>query len=267
MRTLVPPMPTPYTLGVERVEAKVQAFLELPAGAVPVLQDAQLEQPGGGGGALRPGQGAGGRRARAGDEPGARARGQRAVLADRRCAPLGAGPVRVRRVPPRLHRRALDRATSPRATACTSRWRSCCSGVCLWAAGAQALRPPAPAAGVRARGRHRRPLRHQPPLPRGPPPRLRRRPHHPRADPGAGAARRAARARARAAAVAEALRARGREDLRQRRCAPSSRRSEAATDATSDVAASSPRAPPRCATASTPPGPRAPAAALDSEEP
>ncbi|WP_224369392.1 DUF4350 domain-containing protein [Hyalangium versicolor] len=44
MRTLVPPMPTPYTLGVERVEAKVQAFLELPSSAVPVLQDAQLER-------------------------------------------------------------------------------------------------------------------------------------------------------------------------------------------------------------------------------
>ncbi len=45
MRTLVPPMPTPYTLGVERVEAKVQAFLNLPSDAVPVLVDAQLEKP------------------------------------------------------------------------------------------------------------------------------------------------------------------------------------------------------------------------------
>lgn len=45
MRTLVPPLPTPYTLGVERVEAKVQAFLEMPPEAVPVLQDAQLERP------------------------------------------------------------------------------------------------------------------------------------------------------------------------------------------------------------------------------
>jgi len=45
MRTLVPPLPTPYTLGVERVEAKVQSFLELPADAVTVLQDAQLERP------------------------------------------------------------------------------------------------------------------------------------------------------------------------------------------------------------------------------
>ncbi|MCP3097647.1 hypothetical protein LZ198_02015 [Myxococcus sp. K15C18031901] len=42
MRTLVPPMPTPYTRGVERVEVKVQAFLELPAPAVPVLEDERL---------------------------------------------------------------------------------------------------------------------------------------------------------------------------------------------------------------------------------
>ena len=45
MLTLVPSMPTPYTLGVERVEAKAQAFLKLPSGAIPVLQDAQLERP------------------------------------------------------------------------------------------------------------------------------------------------------------------------------------------------------------------------------
>jgi hypothetical protein len=45
MRTLVPPLPTPFTLGVERVEAKVQAFLKLPAGAVPVLEDSQLLEP------------------------------------------------------------------------------------------------------------------------------------------------------------------------------------------------------------------------------
>ncbi len=45
MRTLVAPLPTPYTLGVERVEAKVQAYLSLPEGAVPVLEDAQLERP------------------------------------------------------------------------------------------------------------------------------------------------------------------------------------------------------------------------------
>ncbi|QSQ18649.1 hypothetical protein JY651_25110 [Pyxidicoccus parkwayensis] len=44
MRTLVPPLPTPYTLGVERVEAKVQAYLTLPAHAVPVLEDDRLGQ-------------------------------------------------------------------------------------------------------------------------------------------------------------------------------------------------------------------------------
>ena len=44
MRTLVPPLPTPYTLGVERVEAKVQAYLTLPSGAVPVLEDDRMGQ-------------------------------------------------------------------------------------------------------------------------------------------------------------------------------------------------------------------------------
>ena len=43
MRTLVPPLSSPYTLGVERVEAKVQAYLKLPEkGAVPVLADEPL---------------------------------------------------------------------------------------------------------------------------------------------------------------------------------------------------------------------------------
>ncbi len=42
MRTLVPPLSTPYTLGVERVEAKVQAYLKLPKDAVPVLEDEKL---------------------------------------------------------------------------------------------------------------------------------------------------------------------------------------------------------------------------------
>jgi hypothetical protein len=43
MRTLVPPLSSPYTLGVERVEAKVQAYLKLPEeGAVPVLADESL---------------------------------------------------------------------------------------------------------------------------------------------------------------------------------------------------------------------------------
>ncbi|HZI10892.1 MAG TPA: DUF4350 domain-containing protein [Myxococcus sp.] len=44
MRTLVPALPTPYTLGVERVEAMVQAYLELPKGAVPVLEDERLDK-------------------------------------------------------------------------------------------------------------------------------------------------------------------------------------------------------------------------------
>ncbi|QRO00453.1 hypothetical protein JRI60_16170 [Archangium violaceum] len=43
MRTLVPPLSSPYTLGVERVEAKVQAYLTLPeTGAVPLLEDEPL---------------------------------------------------------------------------------------------------------------------------------------------------------------------------------------------------------------------------------
>ena len=42
MRTLVAPLPTPYTLGVERVETKVQAYLRLPEGAVTVLEDERL---------------------------------------------------------------------------------------------------------------------------------------------------------------------------------------------------------------------------------
>ena len=45
MRTLVPPLSSPYTLGVERVEAKVQAYLTLPAeGAVPLLADEQMRR-------------------------------------------------------------------------------------------------------------------------------------------------------------------------------------------------------------------------------
>lgn len=42
VRTLVPAQPTPYTLGVERVEAQVQAFLDLPGEAVPLLLDDRL---------------------------------------------------------------------------------------------------------------------------------------------------------------------------------------------------------------------------------
>ena len=39
IRTLVPAQPTPFTVGVERIEARVDAFLELPADAVPLLAD------------------------------------------------------------------------------------------------------------------------------------------------------------------------------------------------------------------------------------
>jgi hypothetical protein len=43
MRTLLPPLSSPYTLGVERVEAKVQAYLTLSQeGTVPVLVDEPL---------------------------------------------------------------------------------------------------------------------------------------------------------------------------------------------------------------------------------
>ncbi len=42
VRTLVPGQPTPYTVGVERVEVKVQAYLGLPPGAVPLLVDEKL---------------------------------------------------------------------------------------------------------------------------------------------------------------------------------------------------------------------------------
>ncbi|XXF76003.1 hypothetical protein P2318_23480 [Myxococcaceae bacterium GXIMD 01537] len=45
MRTLVPPQSTPYTLGVEHVEAKVQAYLKLPEDAVAVLEDERLGLP------------------------------------------------------------------------------------------------------------------------------------------------------------------------------------------------------------------------------
>ncbi|MBU8894970.1 hypothetical protein DRW03_01765 [Corallococcus sp. H22C18031201] len=45
MRTLVPAMPTPYTRGVERVEARVQAYLRLPEDAIPVLDDERLDRP------------------------------------------------------------------------------------------------------------------------------------------------------------------------------------------------------------------------------
>lgn len=44
LRTLVPAQPSRFTRGVERVEAKVQAFLDLPPGAVPLLLDEKLDQ-------------------------------------------------------------------------------------------------------------------------------------------------------------------------------------------------------------------------------
>lgn len=45
LRTLVPAQPTPWTRGVERVEANVQAYLELPPLHTPLLLDAKLEEP------------------------------------------------------------------------------------------------------------------------------------------------------------------------------------------------------------------------------
>lgn len=45
LRTLVPAQPTPWTRGVERVEANVQAYLELPPLHTPILIDSKLEEP------------------------------------------------------------------------------------------------------------------------------------------------------------------------------------------------------------------------------
>ncbi len=45
VRTLVAAQPNPFTHGVEKVETRVQAFLSLPPGAVPLLVDAELESP------------------------------------------------------------------------------------------------------------------------------------------------------------------------------------------------------------------------------
>lgn len=39
IRTLVPALPSPFTAGVERIEARVDSFLQLPAAAVPLLAD------------------------------------------------------------------------------------------------------------------------------------------------------------------------------------------------------------------------------------
>jgi hypothetical protein len=44
VRTLVPAQPSRYTRGVERVETRVKAFLDLPPGAVPLLLDEELDE-------------------------------------------------------------------------------------------------------------------------------------------------------------------------------------------------------------------------------
>jgi hypothetical protein len=44
LRTVVPAMPTPFTLGVERVETKVDSTLDLPPDAVPVLTDEATDE-------------------------------------------------------------------------------------------------------------------------------------------------------------------------------------------------------------------------------
>ncbi|MFT3837992.1 MAG: hypothetical protein QM723_13480 [Myxococcaceae bacterium] len=45
VRTLVPPQPTPWTAGVERVETRVQSYLRLPSGATPLLVDEHFDAP------------------------------------------------------------------------------------------------------------------------------------------------------------------------------------------------------------------------------
>ncbi|MBK7860041.1 MAG: hypothetical protein IPJ65_15770 [Archangiaceae bacterium] len=44
LRTLEPAQPSPFTAGVERVEAKVHSYLDLPAGSIPLLQDSVLKE-------------------------------------------------------------------------------------------------------------------------------------------------------------------------------------------------------------------------------
>jgi hypothetical protein len=44
LRTLVPAQPSRFTAGVQTLEAPVQAFLDLPVGAVPLLVDGELEE-------------------------------------------------------------------------------------------------------------------------------------------------------------------------------------------------------------------------------
>ncbi len=44
LRTLEPAQPSPFTAGVERVEAKVHGYFDLPAGSIPLLQDSVLKE-------------------------------------------------------------------------------------------------------------------------------------------------------------------------------------------------------------------------------
>lgn len=44
LRTLEPAQPSPFTTGVERVEAKVHGYFDLPAGSIPLLQDSVLKE-------------------------------------------------------------------------------------------------------------------------------------------------------------------------------------------------------------------------------
>ncbi len=44
LRTLEPSQPSPYTAGVERIETKVHAYLDIPAGSIPLLQDSELKE-------------------------------------------------------------------------------------------------------------------------------------------------------------------------------------------------------------------------------
>ena len=176
VRTLVPAQPSRYVQGVERVVTKVRAFLELPPGAVPLLVDDTFDKPVA---AMIPyGQG---RVILIGAPELAMNRNLAvadnaqfwhsliAAVASQRAGGL-------RRVPPRLHRRALDGRVR-RALRPALRRGAAAAGRDALGAGAQALRQPPRARRGAAGGQHRRPLRHQPPLPRGQAPRPRRHQH------------------------------------------------------------------------------------------
>ena len=183
MRTLVPSLPTPYTLGVERVEAKVQAYLRLPEGAVTVLEDERLGFPVA---AVIP---AGLGRVLVVGAPElamnpALARADNAQFWLSALEALGPGPFAF----DEFHHRALARGLRAPLWPALRR-RAAAPGRRAVGGRAEALRPAAPSAGVHARGRHGRPLRHEPPVPRGPAPRLRRGAHHARPHAAAGAAR------------------------------------------------------------------------------